>query len=414
MPEILHKCVEEVMAKGKDEQSAYAICRTSLGLQSDGTEDGKPLEIPEEEMRAKVEMALAFQGGTVVRKRMVVAKPIGEYVNGPQKGKLTAAVLRKFVENQQKQPRQIKIFLNGAHPKSNDERPADGWAEGLSINDAGELVADSKLMGTAADWVATDRIRGASIYAIPGTDYKGNPIGPVLKHILLSDEGYITDLNVAARGQGSEMPVIAFTALKSKEATMADDPKKTPPADPPDPESMALKVKTLEGLVEEKMRENQELTAANANLLADVERFKSSPGLSEAANQIAALTRQNRANTIRRKVKDGVAEGRFDRVMVGDPKTGYDHPSDEGVLLWFKTSIFKDSEDKLDFALVSFPKKTIGRVYPSGVPVEPGEITLTQEDKDRIRSLGHDPDQVIAAMKAKDVNEYVALTSKKE
>lgn len=32
MPEILHRCVDEVMAKGHDESSAWAICRTSLNM----------------------------------------------------------------------------------------------------------------------------------------------------------------------------------------------------------------------------------------------------------------------------------------------------------------------------------------------------------------------------------------------
>lgn len=350
----------------------------------------------------------------ILRKKIMVAKPIGDFVNGPMKGKITSAFLAALVENQKKHPRQIPVYLNGDHPKTNDQRPADGWAEALSMDDEGNLVADVKLLGLAADWVANDRIRGASIYAPEGMDYKGKPLGNILKHILLSDEGFMTDLNVAARRQGvGGATAIYFTALNQKEAAMAEETNK-PQTDPPDPEAIALKVKTLEGIVEDKMRENQELTAANANLLVDVERFRTAPGLTESANEILALKRQNRANTIRRKVKDGVAEGRFDRAMVGDPRSGYDHASDEGVLLWFKTSVFKDSEDKLDFALVTFPKKTIGRAYPSGAPAEPGEITLTQEDKDRIRSLGHNPDEVVASMKAKDVHEYLALTGKKE
>lgn len=415
MPEILHRCVEEVMGKGHDEQSAYAICRTTLGLLSDGSQDAQDIPISEDEMRRKVEMTLTFRKGEVLLKRMLIARPIGKFDNGANgKGVITKARLAALVEKQKKYPRQIPIYLMGDHPETNDQRPADGYVEALSLDSEGNLWADpAKLNGTAADWVANDKIRGASIYTRRGKDYDGEPIGEFLKHVLLSDEAFMRDINVAAsRSGGAESPGVGFTAF-AKEATMADDPKNPKPADPPD--DLALKVKTLEGIVEEKMRENQELTAANANLMADVERFKSAPGLAEAANEILALKRVNRANTIRRKVKDGVAEGRFDRSMVGDPKAGYDHPSDEGVLLWFKTSLFKDSEDKLDFALVSFPRKNIGKTYQSGAPIEtPGEVNPTPDDKAYIRSLGKDPDRVIAAMKAKDSEEFVALTAKKE
>ena len=83
MPETLDRCVIDVQAKGHSEASAYAICRASLGLMSDGTEDEKAVEIDPDEMKRRVEMALAFQKGPVLRKRMMIASPIGEFQNGP-------------------------------------------------------------------------------------------------------------------------------------------------------------------------------------------------------------------------------------------------------------------------------------------------------------------------------------------
>lgn len=406
MPEILDRCVAHVMDKGHSESSAYAICRAQIGLMSDGTEDTKPVDMPEEEMRAKVEMALAFQNGMVVRKRMVVAKPIGEFVNGPVKGKITTAILRDLIDNQRKHPRQIKIFLNGDHPKSNDERPADGWAEALSLDADGNLVADSKLLGTAAEWVTNDRIRGASIYATQGKDYRGKPIGMVLKHILLSDEGFMTDLNVAARGRGGEMPVIAFTALKAKEATMAEDKKEL---DADDKKEVQIKAEPEEvvALKAENIRLQGEILSLNEKLEnATVDEEKH-----ELALRVAKLERKTKAQEVREIVFKMLKEGTIDPSWCH----GYAKGGDQGTLSWFKASRFKENLELLKWAEENNrPMRTMGKTYQSGAPIDAEENAPTQEDKDLIRSLGKDPDRVIAAMKAKDSAEFAALTAKKE
>jgi len=54
MPAILDRCVMHVMAKGHDKSSAFAICRSSLDLKEDGTDDMKEMEMSDTELEAKI------------------------------------------------------------------------------------------------------------------------------------------------------------------------------------------------------------------------------------------------------------------------------------------------------------------------------------------------------------------------
>ena len=344
-----------------------------------------------------------FGNGPVLRKRATVLHPFGKFENGPQSGSVTKQRIAGIVANFTKYPRQVPIFMLVDHPKTNDEQPPVGWVESATQDKDGNLVVDLKLHGPGAAAVGGDLIRGASVYTVRAKATDGSPIGEVLKHVLLTNEPFDTEVNLAAsRLGGAEAATLSFTATL-KEADMAEENKN---ADPPADDDLALKVQTLEAKVKEQMAQNIELAAANSNLLADVERLQSYPGLKEAGEQILALKRENRANEIRRKVKDGVHEGRFDRALVGEAKLGYDHPSNEGVLLWFKTSIFKDSIDKLDFALSTFPAKTMNRQFNSGAPAEGGTLTLTQEESAQVRALGMTAEDLQIANSAEHSEDY--------
>jgi hypothetical protein len=420
MPEILDRCVTEVMGKGHDESSAYAICRTSLGLKSDGTEDEIPSGVTDEQMRARVTTAMQFQNGPSLIKDMVVCGPMGKFVNGDQHGVMSRSRLSKLADNFKKYPRQVPVFMLGDHPETNDDASPVGWVEGLSM-DGGDLKARTKLHGPGASAVGGDLIRGASIFTVQGKNPDGTPQGEVLKHLLLTNEPFYKNLNVAAT-QAAESAVCVFTALPKKEAVVAETEKDQEiarlndevaalKAATPD-EKAAAQLKETGILLAEKIRENAELTASNENLKGDVERFKSPKAIEELTLQLKQEQRQNRASKVRRLVTEGVAEGQFTVALVGHPKSGYNHPSDEMVLSWFKQSIFKDDFTRLDVMLETMPKQRIGRTFGSGEGAEKTETAMTDQDKEFIRSLGQNPEKVMAAMKAKDAKAYAAAIAK--
>jgi hypothetical protein len=222
---------------------------------------------------------------------------------------------------------------------------------------------------------------------------------------------------------GGEPSVCVFTALPTTEGEMPNDKKdeeiarlkeenaalKASTAD----EKVAASLKETQALLQEKTREVAELTASNENLKGDVERFKSPKAIEELTLQLKAAERQNRAAKVRRLVGEGVAEGQFTVALVGHPKSGYNHPSDEMVLSWFKQSVFKDDFTRLDVMLETMPKQRIGRTFGSGEGVETKEAAMTDQDKEYIRSLGQDPEKVMAAMKAKDAKGYAAAIATK-
>ena len=339
-----------------------------------------------------------------LRKRMVILKPIGAFENGADmKGKVTKERIRALVENQKKHPRQIPIFSDkvtgGDHPPSNDMADPTGWVEDLSVNDAGELVADAKLFGQGAADVSGDVYRGASVYTVQGKAYDGSAIGEVLKHLLLTNEGFLKDLNVAAsRVQGDEEVVCYFTAL-TKEAAMAEEPEKK--EETAETLSLTERLEAAEVLLAQKDGQIRELTASNANLLEEVKAYKGHPQLTIALKELDQQKRINRANKIR------FITGRMadDRQIEMDALRGwYDHDSDEVVLAGFKASQFKDNLDLLQYHRDTV-KKNPSRTFISGVPID-AESGLTSEQKEVAMKAGKDPQLLAATAGAKDFSDY--------
>lgn len=407
MPEILDRCVQHVMDKGYAESNAYAICRAQMGLKTDGSDDGAAVEMTEDEMKAKVETAIQFQNGPVLRKKMAILHPVGKFVNGPdQKGTMTAARIAGIVERFRKHPRQVPIFMLGDHPEDNDERMPVGWVEGLEQDRSGSLIAEVKLHGPGASAVGGDLIRGASVFTVQGRDYDGKAIGEVLKHLLLTNEPFDKLTNIAAsHAQGGEKVVCFLTALK-KETKMpaekiepTEEEKKAVETGKEPPEVVALKAENvrLQG-------EILSLTDKLDNATVDEEKH-------ELALRVAKLERKTKAQEVREIVFKMLKEGTIDPSWCH----GYAKGGDEGTLSWFKASRFKDNLELLKWAEENNrPMRTMGKTYQSGAPIDAEENAPTQENKDLIRSLGKDPDRVIAAMKAKDSAEFAALTAKKE
>lgn len=371
-----------------------------------------------------------MEGAMTTRKRMVVARPIGKFINGDQRGVMDKKRLTGLADNFKKYPRQVPVYALGDHVTSLDERLPDGWVEGVEVTPDGELVADVKLHGQAVALVLNDLIRGASIGTIQGASPDGTAQGEVLQHILLTNEPFIKGLNIAAsQPKGGELAALFFTALPKKEASMADekvieenarlkDEIAALKAMSPD-EKVAAQLTETQALLSEKIREVAELTASNENLKRDVEKFKSPKAIEELNKTIQMQDRQLRAEKVRRLVRSGVERGQFNRAFVGcEPKTGYDHPSDEMVLSWFKGhEKFKGSVERLEIILDSMPEVRLRREYGSGEPLEAEAVTVTAQDEEFIRSQGMNPEKVKAAMKAKGdkaASQYAALTAAKE
>lgn len=410
MPERLERCVRRVVGQGNDESSAYAICRSSLGLREDGSEDDKD----------------------IIRRWMIACTPFGTYQNGDQVGEMTRDRLVDLAAKAKIYPGDVAIYLivgEGWTPGHifdlDTAGPADGWGENFKIDPkTGNLLVYAKLHGEAAHYVDEDYVRYLSIGTIEGFNPDGSSRGEVLQHIVLTNEAFDkrTSTTVAAsRYKGGEGAVSYFTtALPKKEAAMAEDPK--------DPD-MKKKLEEMEAtiaklqsesekkdkdlaemktLLEEKMTANAELAAANRNLKGDVEKFKTNPKLTEAVETIKSQERQLLAGKVRRLVTKGVQAGQFNLSLVGEPEAGYDHQSDEVVLTWFTTSPFKGSIEKLEFALDTYPKTEFSRRHRTGSPRDGdgSEVSFSSEDRKFLRKHGMTDKAAAAAFKARNLTEF--------
>jgi hypothetical protein len=496
MPPALERCVQQVMGKGKDQSSAYAICRTSMGLQADGSQDEEAGEtMPDDEAIEKAMMKMAaiperkdvspesgvhdygnvpfadptnkkypidteehiraawnyinkpenagkYPSGvaeikarivaawkrvidkagppsavkaaeplntpTLLKKGVMVCKAVGDYVNGPQEGEITAARLKQLVANFAKYPRQVPVYLltgkpNPEHPENLDERLADGWVDGLSF-DGNRLLADLNLHGEAATAVLTDGVRGASIGTTPAADYDGTDIGEVLEHVVLTNRPFVKGMNIAASVARSGSRVACHFTAFTEEADMAEKkPEPAPKAD--EALNLTEKLTAAEVLLQEKDAVIRDLTAANANLLEEVKAFRNSPQLAMALKELDQQKRVNLANKVRfiagRIAKDG-------QIEMEALRGWYDHDSDEVVLAGFKNSQFKGDLNLLQYHRDSV-KKNPSRGFISGLPANEVGGTLTAEDKEQIRALGHDPELLDKTRGARNLTEYKRL-----
>ena len=425
MPAALESCVAHVMDKpdfvpqeGRTaEDSAYAICRSSMGLAVDGSEDTKQVGMDDAEIQRRAGNEMTRRGFTstpTLRKKMPIAEAIGEFENGPQEGTLDLKLLRALVENQKRHPRQIPVYLgtgqpNPEHPQDLDERLADGWVEDFKL-EGKRLIADVKLHGEAARAVIGDQVRGASIGTIAGKSYKGDPLGPVLAHVLLTNSPFIKGMNIAAsRAKGTEQVVWHFSALK--EAKMADPEKKPDPEKKADPDSLNLqeKVTALECLLQEKDGLIRELTASNENFKEEVEKYRESPQLEIAMKENTKLQRRVNAMRVRELVGLGLSRGQFNQVIVKGYEGG-DKRSDEITLAWFNNSVFGGSEEKLEFALSTFPRTALNKQFASGAPGQGEEdAAYSLEEQKTIRAAGKDPAMLQKVRGARNFQDYKRL-----
>jgi hypothetical protein len=407
-----------VMEKGHSESSAFAICRSSLGLMSDGAEDRKDLDLPDDEVYRRAVAQMNFPNPPVLIKNMRVA-PIGKnFINGDQEFDLTKDDIHEMVKNYKTQKRQTPVLFMGDHAFTSEraDRPADGWIEDLMESDEG-LMARVKLHGSAALAVMSDQFRGASIGAFKGTDPHGKKIGWILDHLLITNDPFFKDINIAASRSTGDAKVVYVTA-RHMEATMAEtkqDPEPTKAAKEKvstgdDAQTLALKAKDDEivalkakcmGL--EEVVETLKHQIANAPVDKDKE---------ELALRVARLERKTNAQEIRELVTVGLTTGTLKPVWCsgykGDAQKG---SPDEETLLWFKASKFEGDLKLLKWAVFNNPPMyRVGATFASGAPVS--DKPMSAEDKEQIEALGHKPELVLAAAKAKSLKEYQAFKGK--
>lgn len=358
----------------------------------------------------------------IMRKRMVICTPFGKFVNGPQKGAMTVKRLQEIAENFKKYPRQVKAYLNGDHPETRSARPADGWYENVEFTydypgyPEGALVGDCKAHGELALWIEGDLVRGASIATVDGKNPDGTPQGEILDHVLISDDAFDKRVNIAAaHAQGGEPIAYHFTALK-KEAAMADEK---------DQEITALKdkVKTLEASTPDaalKAKE-QEIIDAKAETLRLKEQVETLQGqLANASvdkdKEALAIENVNLkhrcfAQDVRAIVNFGLRGGTLKAAWC-DGFAGKGPVDYDGTIRWLKASRFYDktSPNPEDFAFRALrlqaesgdPLYRVGQSFRTAAAASQGEVTLSQEERERMNRSGIDPDKVIAGMKAKE------------
>lgn len=342
----------------------------------------------------------------VLKKRIPICEAIGEFVNGRFEGDLTYDYFQMLVDRFHKYRRQVPIYnlvgIPGAdHPDDLDSMVPVGWVEDL-ILDGSWLMADVTLRGEGAALVRADRVRGASIGTKLQKAYTGEMIGEVLEHLVLTNNPYIKGMNVAARGADGAGPVVyRFTAITT-EATMADENKDKgmkPPAD----EAVAVALKeqeeTIISLKAQTLRQAEEietLTAQLANAKADVDKESA---LVENVN----LKRKDFLRDVRAIVEFGLHKG----TLLASECDGYggNGPLDfTATERWLKGSKFYDAAmpnaEQNAFQVLSFmalktkPRVTVGARFNAGAPLDTGAMTLTQDEKERVRKLGLDPERV--------------------
>ncbi|HKB07903.1 MAG TPA: hypothetical protein VKF61_06480 [Candidatus Polarisedimenticolia bacterium] len=380
MPAALERCVQHVLSRpdfapqeGRTaEESAYAICTTSTGLSDDLSDDEIKMRVDNEIARQK------FGGTTPYRKRMVIANPLGRFINGAQEGKMTVDRLKALAQNFKKYPRQVPIFLMGDHD-FNLERPPDGWVEEAKVNRDGQLEIESKLHGEAVRWVLNDLVRGASIGTIKGKNYKGEEIGEVLQHVLLTNNPFDKGTKVSV-SQLKGAPLLYFTAL-DKEAAMAE--KETP--EKPDVEPNPPTNEDIKQRDEEIVRlkaENLELKDRLDNATVDEEKH-------ELALRVATLEEKTLAQEIREVVFNMLRQGQIKPAWAD----GYAKGGNAGTISWFKASRFKGNLELLKWAAENNPPLyRTGQAFTPGIPKDNAATSLTEDDKELLRKHGISPE----------------------
>ncbi len=403
-----------------------------------------------------------LQNGPVLVKDMVVAHAGKNLKNGKDTFDLTTEALDRMVRNFAEQQRQVPVYLGGEHFEDRADRLADGWVSALR-RDGDDLVAEVKLHGVAAVAVNDDLVRGISIGTVLGKDVHGKTIGDVLDHLLITNQPFFTDLNIAASDQqaGDEGRVVYLTACSTKEDTpmakSATALKKAALAEHPEDEENKLEEHPedhrpdLQDEDEDELAEHpddefpeEEFTRANFKRLKKLlrklnrkmlgleaeketldEHLKAKRGLmtedkQKLALRVKRLETERDAQTIREVVREGLERLTLKGAWVKGYK-GEETDGGLGTLDWLKTSRFADVMNPLDIksalrtlkyqVFKGTPIAKLDQEYPAGQ--QPGTTALSSDDHETLRTLGMDEEQFRALNKKDGGRAYRALVAKR-
>ena len=404
-----------------------------------------------------------FQSGPVLEKDMVVAHAGKNLKNGKLEFDLSVKSLDVMVSNFEEQGRQVPIFLGGEHFENRDGRPADGWVVSLR-RDGDDLIASVKLHGMAAVAVNEDLMRGISIGTVLGKDVHGEPLGDVLDHLLITNQPFFGDLNIAASDKQAEGRVSYFTACTHEGAEMAktkralaehpedekdeakkleghpqeedeldehpDDEKEELDEHPddddddefPEEEFTVASFKKLRKLVKRFQRLQRSLEGENETLKVQLKarRGLASKDKEELAVRLERLETERTAQSVRELVREGLDKLTLKGSWVKGFK-GEDADGGLGTLEWLKTSRFADSMNPLD---IDSAVRTLKYQVIKGTPIArmdqhyqagqtPGSTALSSDEQQVLRTQGIDEEQFKALNRKDGGKAYRALVKRR-
>ena len=351
-----------------------------------------------------------------ITKTMVVAKPIGKFINGDQKGVMNRKRFERLAGAFTKFPRQVPIFAGPPHTLDLDSRIPDGWVEAVRVNADGDLEIDAKLHGDGAVVVVEDLVRGASIGTVQAKNPDGSRQGEVLHHVILTNNPFIKDLNIAAAQDQSGEQVVSFVTALVEEEEMAEK-KKDEQIVALTEEVVSLKAKIVSLSAAEpgeaKLKASEaSIIALKAEALLKAEEIETLNGQLANAHadkdkeaalvENAVLRKKDFLRDVRSMVEYGLNKG----TILASEVEGYagGHPLDMAATeTWLKASKFFDASmpnpEAQAFSIIKHmatktkPRVNIGARFTSGAP-DNSSLTLSDTDKAFIREQGLDPARV--------------------
>lgn len=291
MPEILHRCVSELMAKGHDEPSAWAICRTSLGMSVND----------EETMRNAHKMADDLGAGKKKEYAAMQTKDIDGveiFASGTWNGDVYLDKdLDEMVDSFKATKGILKPFLKLGHDEGQaltqeDGYPALGWVENLRRKGS-KLIADFKRIPRKIyDLIQSGGYRRVSSEIYFDVELNGKRYGKALKAVALlgGDTPAVQNLQ-DIMSLYSVKGIAAFTkeaSVKSYESDIGDLQK----------EETNMTIEQLQAKLDETLKKLAESEAKvkdyTAKDQAQVEKFKAeaeaaTAKCSELTKEIMAL-----------------------------------------------------------------------------------------------------------------------------
>lgn len=304
MPEILDRCVQDVMAKGHDEKSAWAICRTSMDMAEGKSE--------EDVLKMARQLCDEIKAGTrqFALPDTFEINDVPIFAAGTWNGDAYTTddlddMVRAFMETKG----QMKPYLKLGHDDKQkmlqkDGLPAAGWIEQLYRKGKFLYAQFSKVPKKIYELIRAGAYRRVSSEIYINMDLGGRKFGKLLKAVALlgGDTPAVHELDdiialyalggeVKAFGNDHEVKTFEVTTNELKEdASMEELQKKLDEATAKVVEGEA-KVKELTEKVQALVAENQKLAAQGAEQEKELATFK------EAAEKSAQEKRVLEINT---------------------------------------------------------------------------------------------------------------------